>query len=93
MPGLFVFSKLPPGTVGTGVEPAAGVDGGVHTGIVQHVGSRGSGCSVHRSWSRPKNVGHLQCIYRGVYYVIHIRRFPLRTLKSVSVESTILHFL
>ena len=63
MPGLLVFSKLPPGTVGMGVEPTAGVDGGVHTGIVQHVGSRGSGCSVHRSWSRPKNVGHLQYIY------------------------------
>ena len=74
MPGLLVFSKLPPGTVGMGVEPTAGVDGGVHTGIVQHVGSRGSGCSVHRSWSRPKNVGHLQYIYNmGVCY-IYIQR-------------------
>ena len=65
MPGLLVFSKLPPGTVGTGVGPTAGVDGGVHTGMVQQVGSRGSGSSMHRVWSRPKNVGHLQVYIVG----------------------------
>ena len=75
MPGLLVFSKLPPGTVGMGVEPTAGVDGGVHTescstwGHVGRVapctdpgqGRRTSGtCSTYTIW---------ECaiyIYRGV---------------------------
>ena len=41
------------------------VEGASQTGIVQQSGSLGSGCSVQRSRSMPKYVGHLHERPRG----------------------------